>query len=313
MAKVQILMAVYNGSAFLRDQINSIIGQTYTDWELLVSDDGSKDPSLTIIREYCDRDPRIRLCLEGEHYGSAKAHFIALTKIADAAYVMYADQDDVWDRDKIEITLDALTQQRENEQGLPLLACTDLRVVDANMELIYPSMLEYSNMDASTLGFGYFLASCLVTGCTMTINRPLLKLLQEDCNTDHIIMHDWWASLIASAFGKVLFLDEQTISYRQHGNNSIGAVKFSFLSSLQKIKERRAVAESAIEQTYEFANVYGNRLPEDKHRQTIAMLQIKQSGSIGRIILLTKAKVWRKGIMRNAATLISFLLVERPL
>ncbi len=311
MAEVQILMAVYNGSDFLGEQIDSIIEQTYTNWELLISDDGSKDSSLQIICEYCNRDPRIRLCLENERYGSAKAHFMALTKIANAPYVMYADQDDVWDRDKIETTLGSLKQQEEAEQGLPLLACTDLRVVDTDLRLIHPSMLQYSNMDASTLDFGYFLASCITTGCTMAINRPLLKLLQKECKTNSIIMHDWWASLIASAFGKVIYLNKQTISYRQHRSNSVGAEKFSIPSSLRKLKTRSIVAEAAIEQAREFTVVYGDRLPESKRNQSEAMLAIKQRGIVGRIVLLTKAQVWRKGLLRNAATLLSFLLIKK--
>lgn len=311
MAEVQILMAVYNGSDFLREQIDSIINQTYTNWELLVSDDGSEDVSPEIIHEYCNRDSRIHLCLEGKRYGSAKAHFMALTRIADAPYVMYSDQDDVWDKDKVEVTLDSLKKQREDKQGLPLLVCTDLRVVDTDLKLVHPSMLQYSNMDASTLDFGYFLASCLATGCTMAINRPLLKLVQKDCEVKNIIMHDWWISLVAAAFGKVVYLDRQTISYRQHGNNSVGADKFSVISSLRGIKNRSAVAENAIIQTYELTRVFGEKLPEDKRRQAKAILAIKQKGIAYRIGLLAEAKVWRKGLPRNAATLLSFLLVKR--
>lgn len=311
MAEVQVLMAVYNGSAFLREQIDSIINQSYTNWELLVSDDGSEDTSLELIHEYCDRDPRIHLCLEGKRYGSAKAHFMALTRIANAPYIMYADQDDVWDEDKIELTLNALKQQGKDEQKLPLLACTDLRVVDVNLKPIHPSMLKYSNMDASTLDFGYFLASCIATGCTIAINQPLLKLLQKECEIDSIIMHDWWASLVASAFGKVIYLNRQTISYRQHHNNSVGADQFSALSSLRKIKDRSTVAESAVRQTHELIDVYGNKMPEKKRQQAEAILAITQKGIISRIILLTKAKVWRRGLLRNAATLLSFLLIKR--
>ena len=67
MAQIQILMAVYNGEKYLRAQLNSLIEQTFTDWQLLISDDNSSDGSLAIINEYCERDPRITLVLENEH------------------------------------------------------------------------------------------------------------------------------------------------------------------------------------------------------------------------------------------------------
>ena len=237
MATVQILMAVYNGEPYLAEQLDSIIAQKFSDWELLVSDDNSSDGSLAVVQDYCKQDSRIRIVLQDGHYGSAKSHFMALTKEADAPYVMYADQDDVWDQDKISLTLKELKAfEKQGGVNPPLLVCTDLRLVDNNLKPISSSLLEYSNMDASKLDFGYFLASCLVTGCTMMINRSLLLLLQEGCNEERIMMHDWWASLVASAFGKIIYLNKQTISYRQHGDNSVGAVKFSLGAAIKSMK-----------------------------------------------------------------------------
>ena len=124
MAKIQILMAVYNGSEFLARQLESILGQSFADWELLISDDCSTDNSLEIIQSYCKRDRRIRLILDGFHFGNAKSHFMALFREASAPYVMTCDQDDVWNLDKIEVTLDAMMQHEI--AGAPLLVCTDL-------------------------------------------------------------------------------------------------------------------------------------------------------------------------------------------
>lgn len=311
MATVQILMAVYNGEPYLAEQIDSIIAQSYTDWELLISDDSSSDKSLQIIQEYCAQDPRIRLVLEDEHFGSAKSHFLALFKIANAPYVMTSDQDDMWDSDKIEITLAAMTKTEDRDKSRPLLVCTDLRVVDSDLNVIHGSMLEYSNMDADKVSFGYFLASCLVTGCTMMINDPLLNLMQKDCDEKNIIMHDWWASLVASAFGEVVYIKKQTISYRQHSDNSVGAVGFSLLGALQTLKDRSKVSENTILQALELLRVFGDVLPNNTIEQAEALIEIPQAGPMSRIIKLTKADVWRKGILRNTATLISFLIIPR--
>ena len=311
MAQIQILMAVYNGEKYLRAQLNSLIEQTFTDWQLLISDDNSSDGSLAVINEFCERDPRITLVLENEHYGCAKAHFMALLRLADAPYVMTCDQDDVWDADKVEYTFNAM-KSRESAGLKPLLVCTDLRVVDEDLNLIAPSFLAYSKMDASKRDFGYFLASCLVTGCTMMVNEPLLKLLQTPVRDDAIVMHDWWASLVAAAFGEVVHLDQATISYRQHSDNSVGAEKFSVASALKAIDEKAQTESSAIDQAREFKRVFSDSMTSQQSAQVDAFLKIRDARPVKRVVLLTRARVWRKGVMRNAGTLLAFLAISRP-
>ena len=186
---------------------------------------------------------------------------MALLKIASASYVMTCDQDDVWDADKIEVTLN---EMRAHEVGAkPVLVCTDLRVVDEDLGLISPSFVCYSSIDSSNLSLGYFLASSLVAGCTMMVNQSLLALLHEEVNSNNIFMHDWWAALLASAFGEVVYIDRATISYRQHGNNSMGATKPSIRKALTQLASKRQVERAAVVQAEEFLRVFGNNLPLD--------------------------------------------------
>lgn len=308
---VQILMAVYNGEEYLREQIDSLLAQTFGDWELLVSDDASTDGSLAILREYARRDARIHIVLEDERYGSAKRHFMALLRLADAPYVMTCDQDDVWDADKVEVTLRAMREAEERGGERPLLVCTDLRVVDGALREIAPSFLAYSGMDASTPTFGYFLASCLVTGCTMMVNRPLLGLLRRPVHDEGVIMHDWWASLIAAAFGEVVHLDRTTIAYRQHGDNSVGADRFTVRRALAALDDKRVTERAAVAQAEEFRRVFANDLDERKSRQLDAFLSVPVASLIVRPALLTKAGVWRHGLLRNAGTLLVFMTLGR--
>ena len=309
MAEVQILMAVYNGRDYLREQLDSLLGQTFEDWQLLVSDDASTDDSLGVITEYCKRDPRIKLVLDGQHYGNAKQHFMALLRLADCPYVMTCDQDDVWDADKIELTLAAMKNE-ECKMERPLLVCTDLRVVDKDLNVLSPSFLTYSGMDASRCDFGYFLASCLVTGCTMMVNRPLLELLQRPTNDDALIMHDWWASLVAAAFGVVVHLDRATISYRQHSDNSVGAERFSVAQALGAIKEKAATEDRAIDQALELSRVFANELSAQQKAQIDALCKARSALAPCRAAYLTKAGVWRKGFLRNAGTLLAFMAIK---
>lgn len=308
-SKVQILMAVFNGEPYLREQLDSLVSQSFSNWELLVSDDCSTDGSLKVLEEYAARDNRIKIVLEGSHYGSAKLHFMALIGLADSPYVMTCDQDDVWDPDKIEVTLNAM---RDCEKGdKPILVCTDLRVVDEGLNIIFPSFLEYSGMDASKLDFGYFLASCLVTGCTMMVNKPLLRLLQVPIDDSKIVMHDWWASLVAAAFGKVVHLDRATISYRQHGDNSVGAERFTVRSALSAIDQKKKTALETFNQVEELDRVFGDRLPSQLKNQLGAYLKIKKANPLARIGLMSKSDVWRHGFLRNAGTLLTFMLLGK--
>ena len=303
---VQILMAVYNGEQYLREQIESIRSQSYENWELLVSDDCSSDGSLAILREYEQVDQRIHVVLEGERYGSAKRHFMALIRLATSDYVMTCDQDDVWDEDKVELTLVAMRNYEQVHVGKPLLVCTDLRVVDQNLAQLSPSFLTYSGMDASKLTMGYFLASCVVTGCTMMLNAAALKLCQEAVNEDALIMHDWWASLVVAAFGEVIHLDRATISYRQHGDNSVGADRFTVARALAALDQKRETARATFDQVEEFRRVFGDRLEPEELRQVDTYLSLREAAPVARLAGLGSCDAWKHGILRNLGEALTF-------
>ena len=101
---------------------------------------------------------------------------MALTEIATSDYVTYSDQDDIWDRDKIEMTLTKMIQAEKSHPHRPILVATDLRVVGSDLNLLHPSFLRMSGMKSSKRDFGYFLSSCLVTGYTMMINGQLRRI-----------------------------------------------------------------------------------------------------------------------------------------
>lgn len=307
--QVDILMAAYNGEKYIAEQIESLQQQTFTDWRLLVSDDGSSDTTPSIIKKYEGEDSRIRIVLADEHYGSAKNHFLALLQCTDAPYVMFCDQDDVWDKDKIELTLQAMRQE-ESEKAQPLLVATDLRVVDENLSLIAPSFKTYAGMGSSRTEFGYFLASALITGCTMMLNRQLVELLTSDIDSSRILMHDWWFALVASAYGKVTYLNKPTISYRQHGDNSVGAYKRSAKKLIRDIKARRRNEKRTLQQAAYLKELYSKTLPARSASQLNAYLAIPEAKPLQRVGLINKADIWRTSFVENALTLYIFMTIN---
>lgn len=302
---VEIVMAVYNGEQFLREQLDSLLAQSYSNWKLLVSDDNSSDASLEIIKEYVALDSRISLALKDEHFGSAKAHFMRLLGLTSAPYVMCCDQDDVWDADKIELTLARMLKEENKTPDTPLLICTDLRVVDQELNEISPSFLTYSGFKSTKLSFGYFLSTSLVTGCTLMANKPLMNLLVVLPNIENISMHDWWLSLIAAAFGRIVYINKPTISYRQHEDNSVGAIKRSISSSIASFKSLQKAYAETILQVGEFLKIYGGSLDPQKRAQASAYFGLKDARPHKALTLIKKADCLRDDTQSNIGLILT--------
>lgn len=238
---VTVLLAVYNGEKYLKEQIDSILTQTVKDIKIVIRDDGSGDGSSLIIDDYCNRYPQIISKLEGAPTGSAKQNFAKLLADCDSDYIMFCDQDDVWLPQKIEKTLAAM-QKAEGGGKTPVLVHTDLKVVDHSLNVISSSFFEFQKLFQDDITLSKLLVQNNVTGCTVMINRAL----KEKCGNipENCIMHDWWLALVAVLFGKLVCVEEPTMLYRQHESNQVGA-KASYgiafvkrkLATLDKVRE----------------------------------------------------------------------------
>ncbi len=219
---ITILLATYNGGKYLDHQIKSIIHQTYTNWRLIIRDDNSKDNTVHIIEKYKSLFPDKISVLQnnGENKGSLYNFSTLLSAVTDAEYIMFCDQDDEWKKNKIEITFSKM-QELEREHGVncPIFVFTDFQYVDENMNTI-ESKKNFEINRIKNFGFAQLLAQNPVYGCTTMLNRALAdKVGTIPAEAD---FHDHWIALIASAFGKLFYLKEKTVLYRQHGKNVSG-------------------------------------------------------------------------------------------
>lgn len=217
---VTVLLAVYNGEKYLREQIDSILNQTLKNIKIIIRDDGSVDNSPQIIKEYCNRYSQQIVSIEGTSTGSAARNFAELLDICHDDYIMFCDQDDVWLPQKAEKTL-AILKSKEDGGKTPVLVHSDLSVVDQDLNMISPSFFEYQKLNQKNLTLQRLLVQNYVTGCTVMINRAL----KQKCGriSNRCVMHDWWLALVALLFGKLVCLDESTMLYRQHSYNQVGA------------------------------------------------------------------------------------------
>ena len=218
-----IVLSTYNGAAFLDAQLESIRAQGAAGWRLYARDDGSQDDSAGRLAAFAVRDPRIEvLPSDGRNVGPAASFGLLLQHALDRGerHVFLADQDDVWMPDKCERLL-ALIRGREAERGpeLPLLAHSDLAVVDEDLRRLHPSFVALQRIDGRQPPAGLLVGNS-VTGCASVVNAALLRCALP---MPDVAMHDWWLAQCAGAFGEIAFLDAPTLLYRQHGANAVGA------------------------------------------------------------------------------------------
>ncbi len=229
---VEILLATFNGEKFLRQQLQSLKDQTCSSWKIIASDDGSTDETVAILREFERCNPgRIEIHLndyglQGSKIRGAVGNFSKLMRLSKAEYVAFCDQDDVWVPTKLEKSLNALKQVEASFGDVPILVHTDLMIVDENLSVLCSSMVRAQKLNYSANSMKQIIVQNCVTGCSMMANRALIKI--GGFVPHEAIMHDWWLAIVASAFGRVQFLDEPMVLYRQHSGNEIGAKVVGF-------------------------------------------------------------------------------------
>jgi glycosyltransferase involved in cell wall biosynthesis len=233
MEKVDILLATYNGEKYLQEQIESILNQTYTEFRLLISDDGSKDNTTKIIKSYAEKDNRIITFFHDENLGVIK-NFEFLMKQVESKYFMFSDQDDIWKEHKIEKSVQKI------EEGYGLVY-SDLEVVDNNLNIMYSSYWKLKGFEKKIKKYNNFESLYLnnyITGCTIISKKEFIEKVLPIPKNTNFILHDYWLPLMVSQNNKIAYIEEPLIKYRQHKNNKIGSQKKSdTLKSLDEIRE----------------------------------------------------------------------------
>lgn len=305
---VDILMATYNGESYIAEQIESIQRQTYPNWRLLVSDDCSTDGTLDVVKRYTTEDGRIRVVSEGVRHGGAKENFFSLMGGSTAAFFMLCDQDDVWLSGKIEEELDtAYSIEGKLGSSAPVAIYTDMQVVDGTLNKVAPSFLAQARKRDMRGDLRQFLGISGAAGCTMLCNAALRDLVNgTDCSA--ALMHDWWLCIIAASCGALVYLDEPTILYRQHGDNEVGAETYSFWRRLAGFGDSRKKYWRSCEQARAILNNYGHAMTEEGRSLVDAYASQLDGNFIGSLRSLVNHRLLKRGKGRRAAQLLTLLM-----
>ncbi len=310
-----LLLSTYNGSRFLPDLLSSFEAQTFKDWKLVVKDDGSKDNTVEIIKEFASKkNGKVELIEDGlENLGACRSFLYLLTK-TQSGYYMFVDQDDVWLPDKIEKTLNKMLEL-ENKYGkeTPILVHTDLKVVDKNLNLISHSFWKYQGQNPEFKSLNHLLVQNNITGCTVMINKALRDLVKA--LPERAIMHDWWLGLLASTFGIIDFIPESLVLYRQHEAQDTGAREYSISYFYRKFMKNPEEAFKAIirtfEQAKEFWDMYEDTMSSNKKEILFAYLNLPKFGAFLRLKNILKFKFFKQGKLRNLGFLVVMLFLNK--
>lgn len=227
---VAVLMATYNGEQYLKEQFDSLIEQTYKNFECYIHDDGSIDKTIDIISEYVKWYPNLFIYIPGNSCGGSKNNFLFLLRQVQADYYMFCDQDDIWSYTKIQ---DSLNYMMNVNQAGPICIYTDLKVVNEKLDILNDSFYAYTSLAPMKNTYKQLIMSNVCVGCSMLFNRAL-RDIAIDFYSDNIMMHDWQIALIASLLGQLRYFHRATVMYRQHARNVLGASKEA--NVIQKIK-----------------------------------------------------------------------------
>jgi glycosyltransferase involved in cell wall biosynthesis len=258
---VSIALCTYNGMPYLRELLKSIAGQSLAPAELVVCDDCSGDATPECLDQFSrEAGFPVRIYRNSRRLGVIQ-NFAQAIALCDGNYVALCDQDDIWLPDKLAVSLKAMQEaEAAGSEDEPVLAHTDLQVADLLGKAVAPSFMRMQKINHVTKEpLKTLLVQNFVTGCTVLINRPLIKAALP--LPENSLMHDWWLALIAASLGRLVFIPQPTALYRQHGRNAVGAKKYYSAANLMRLA-RLEPLDLVIAQTIEQACSLKTRLEQ---------------------------------------------------
>jgi glycosyltransferase involved in cell wall biosynthesis len=307
MSRVTIVMATYNGEKYLAGQLDSILASSHSDYVIHVYDDGSKDGTMEILKEYEAGYPdKIKVFRNKGNLGIT-VNFLNAVCRTDSDYVMLSDQDDVWKHKKISDTLERMRYiEARLGKDKPAAVFTDAEVADDNLNIISKSFFRFGRLNPQKTDLAHLLMENKLIGCTMMVNAALRDILKKHNMPKHAKYHDWWLALMAASFGSIGYCGEATMYYRQHGDNAVGSRSFIsyvknriFSPGVQKASIRILVRQAA-----EFMAIYKDIIPGDKLRILIRFSRLYEYNFIRRRYVLLRYGYLKTGLIRNIGLLL---------
>lgn len=297
--RVAILMCTYHGQHYLAEQLDSFDAQTHANWQVWVSDDGSRDDTHAILERYQQRWGGRLTVHSGPGAGFA-ANFLSLSCRADidADFYAYSDQDDIWEADKLERAVSWLSSFPPE---VPALYCTRTRLVDEQNRDI-----GFSPLFTKPASFGNALMQNLGGGNTMVFNAAARALLLSASDDIDVVTHDWWLYLLVTGCGGQVRYDAYpSLRYRQHDGNLVG-MNANWSARLARI---RMLWEGCF-RTYNDQHMRAiervrHRLTPDSRKRLDLVAQARQRWLLPRLIGFWRAGIYRQTLLGNIGLVVA--------
>lgn len=213
--RIDILLTTYNTDVlYLKEQIDSILNQTYQNFHLLISDDNSPNKEVQkILKEYEQKEDRITLYIQEKNLGYNR-NFEFLLKQSTAEYIMFSDHDDVWYPQKVEKSIEKMKKEK-----VDLVYC-NAHQIDENGQIIQQSYFKYKNVPLINGKSKLAISRCIGIGCSQIITREVKNKMLPF--TEEVIAHDWLASFLANEGKGMDYIEQPLFGYRLHNTNIFG-------------------------------------------------------------------------------------------
>lgn len=234
-----------------------------------------------------------RLSVREDELGEGAArNFSELLSRSTGDYVALSDQDDVWRKNKLARLMDEM-RRLEGEAGTdtPLLVFCDSTLTDMDLNPLPGSFLARQRVDvARGIALPRLLVQNFIAGHAMLFNAALRE--KAGFIPHEAVMHDAWLALVAAAFGRIGFVDEELVLYRQHDGNALGAARLS--SGAAEFRRR---LNACVAQADAFARRFGDDAPPCVH----ALAGLRSKGWLVRRTTLLRYNLLKHGFLRNLA------------
>lgn len=255
--KVAVLMSTYNGEKYIKEQIESILNQSYEQIEIIIRDDGSKDETVNILKQYADKYNNIKIIV-GNNIGVSKSFIELLKHKSDAEFYAFCDQDDIWKKDKIYNAVEKLKEFN----NIPTLYYSEVTAVDNNLNELFKS--NYTGIDSLGSAFN----TTPVIGCTVVFNKKLKIMIESNEIPENIVMHDLYLYRVCLAVeGKVIHDKNSYIYYRQHNDNVVGITN----SIVKKMKIYDKFSKTRRIMAKDILKIYNSEI-SDKNKEILTKI-----------------------------------------
>lgn len=300
--KISVALCTYNGARFLGAQLASLAAQTRLPGELIVCDDGSTDATISLVRSFATNAPfPVHVHINSINLGVA-ANFSKATELCSGDLIAFSDQDDVWLPHKL-ARAEQMIHQSIDPAGT--LYCSRLQYVNTSLVPLGLSPI------AIAIGFQNAIVENIATGCSVVIGADVRRRLLQAAPAD-MLMHDWWAYLVAAAFGQIVYDPIPTVLYRQHGGNVAGWEPRP-LKMWNRSKElvRRLLGDSrgmdSLSQAARFIATYPD-IPQESRQIVEEVLRLRDASLLSRMRYALHPRVERNDVIENVGLKVMLLM-----